>query len=124
MFRLTLIAAVLAALPAHAFIASNGLVVEPEGPTSFHVPYRGESGAPAFWCAAGEYAWRRLDASAGARIWRLSEPPRRSGEGLRFSLSPEGHASRTGLAKLDGDDGSLSVAHARFLCDALLPVED
>jgi hypothetical protein len=125
MTRITLTAVLLlAALPAQAFLATNDLVVEADGPVSFHVPYRGASGAPAFWCAAGDYAARVLGASPADRVWRLSEPPRRSGEGIRFSLAPEGRASGTGLAALGPDDASLSVAHALMLCENRLPVRD
>lgn len=125
MLRALLFAALcLAADPARAFIASNDLVVEREGPATFAVPYRGRSGAPAFWCAAGDYAARVLGAAATDRIWRLSEPPRRSGDGIRFSLAPDGRASRTGLALIGEDDASLSVAHARQLCEPRLPRAD
>lgn len=123
MFRCTLIIACLAAVPAQAYLAGNDLVVEPEGPASFSVPFRGASGAPAFWCAAGEYARVALGAAPGARIYRLSEPPRRSGEGIRFSMNPEGAASRTGLGVVGRDDGSLSVFHAEILCDAYRRVD-
>jgi hypothetical protein len=64
----------------------------------------------------------RLRASPGDRIWRLSEPPRRSGEGIRFSMSPEGRASRSGLAILGPDDASLSVAMAQQMCEVSRPV--
>ncbi|RVW00001.1 hypothetical protein EKE94_02130 [Mesobaculum littorinae] len=114
-------ATVLAATPALAgFQAENALYVEPAGNTSFDVPYRGgRAGASDFWCAAGDYVIRGLNAAPGTRIWRVSEPPRRSGQGIRFSLSPDGAASRSGLLTLFGQgDASLSAAHARALCEA------
>ena len=121
MLRYVLLAAALvAAAPAHAFISSNRMRVDATGPVTFSVTARGgKYGAIDFWCAAGEYAWQRLRAPNNARIYRLSEPPRRSGEAIVFSLDPTGKASRTGLAVIGTDDGSLSVASARTQCAAV-----
>jgi hypothetical protein len=113
-------ALLLAAAPAAAFISSNGFLVTATGPVTFEVRARGSRvGAIDFWCAAGEYAWIKLRASNNMRIYRLSEPPRRGGQPVFFSLNPEGKASRTGLAVIGGDDGSLSVASARNQCAAI-----
>ena len=119
MLRLVLLAATLAAAtPAHAFFSSNQMRVEATGPVTFSVSARGGNlGATDFWCAAGEYADRRLRASGSSRIWRLSEPPRRGGQPVVFSLDPTGKASRSGLVVLGPDDGSLSVAAARNQCE-------
>jgi hypothetical protein len=114
-----LVAALFAATEASAWRASNGFEVKAEGPVTFSVWWRGGStGAIDFWCAAGEYAWRRLNASNNARIYRLSEPVRRAGQPVFYSLDPTGKASRTGLAVVGNDDGSLSVATARNQCAA------
>lgn len=123
MTRPILFAAALAALavaaPAHAFVSSNQMVVEAVGPVTFSVSARGgQNGAIDFWCAAGEFAWRRLNAANNVRIYRLSEPPRRSGQPVVFSLDPAGRASSTGLAIIGRDDGSLSVSSARNQCAA------
>ena len=75
------------ALPAQAFMATNDLIVEPASDGSFHVPYRGLNGASDFWCAAGDYVIRSLHMSPDTRIFRLSSPPRRAGQGITFSLS-------------------------------------
>ena len=120
--RAASVGAVLAAAvanPAAAFLARNDLVVEPAGDGStFAVPYRGKSAVQDFWCAAGDYVLRGLNMPRSTRIYRVSEPPRRSGEGITFSLDPARSASRTGLAILGGGDGaSLSIAHAQLLCD-------
>jgi len=119
MIRLILIAAALAAAsPASAFTTSNQMRVEAVGPVTFSVRARGGNlGASDFWCGAGEYAWRRLNASSSARIYRLSEPPRRGGQPIVFSLDPTGRASSTGLGVVGRDDGSLSVAAARNQCE-------
>lgn len=101
--------------PAHAFLAENGLVVEPAPDGAFEVPYRGLSGASDFWCAAGDYVIRELGRRPDTRIYRLTSPPRRSGQGITFSLASEG-ARRTGLLTF-GDRRSVSASHARSLCD-------
>lgn len=117
MLRAFATACVLAALapPAHAFLTTNDLIVEPSGADSFHVPYRGLSGASDFWCAAGDYVIRHLHLPPDTRIFRLSSPPRRARQGVTFALSSEG-AQRTGLL-IFGDRLSVSAAHARQLCE-------
>lgn len=121
MLRYALLAAALAtAAPAHAFTSSNRMRVEPTGPVTFSVSARGGNyGAADFWCAAGEFADRRLNATGSTRIFRLSEPPRRGGQPIVFSLDPAGRASSTGLGTLGRDDGSLSVSSARNQCEVL-----
>ncbi|NNL35305.1 MAG: hypothetical protein HKP35_05765 [Silicimonas sp.] len=111
----TLLTTAALAGPASAFIAKNGLIVEPSGTNRFEVPYRGLSGTSDFWCAAGEYVVRRLNMPPSTRIYRVSRPPRRSGQGIAFSLSSEG-ATRTGLLLLSGRS-SVTASHARLLCD-------
>jgi len=113
-----------AAAPASAYIATNGLLVQPEGNGTFNVPFRGLSGNTDFWCAAGDYVNNFLGMSGGTRIFRLSEPPRRSGEGIRFSLNPEGAATKTGLSifSSDGPPGSVSAAMALALCPPRYPL--
>jgi hypothetical protein len=117
MLRTFATACVLAALafPAHAFLATNDLIVEPSAEGSFHVPYRGLNGASDFWCAAGDYVIRHLHRSPDTRIFRLSSPPRRAGQGVTFSLSSEG-AKKTGLLTF-GDRRSVTASHARQLCE-------
>jgi hypothetical protein len=119
MFRITLVAAMLLGLPAHAFVASNRLPVQATGPDSFEVQHRGSArGDIDYWCAAGEYAKSQLRAAGTARIYRISPPPRRSGQGITFSMNPAGAADRTGLATIGGSgDGSMSVAAARNQCE-------
>lgn len=119
MKNLTLIAALMAiiATPATAFRAQNDMRVEPRGNSGFHVAYKGgRSGAPDFWCAAGDYVVRALGQSGATRIYRTTSVPRRAGKGLDFSLSPEG-AKRTGLITLFGDRRSVTAAEARSFCD-------
>ncbi len=102
------------ATQASAFIAENKLVVRATGAQSFEVPYRGLSGVSDFWCAAGDYVIRELRLPGTTKIYRTSSPPRRSGQGITFSLSAEG-AKKTGLVRLDSGRG-VTASHARHLC--------
>ena len=105
------------ASPAASFVAQNDMRVEPRGASGFHVAYKGgRAGAPDFWCAAGDYVVRALGQSSATRIYRTTSGPRRAGQGLDFSLSPEG-AKRTGLITLFGDRRSVTAAEARSFCN-------
>lgn len=107
----------LPAVPARAMLASNGMRVEPVGGVDFEVRFRAGESVQDYWCAAGDFAQRRLGARAVDRIFRVSPPPRRQGQGIVFSLSPDRSAGRTGMASFGGrDDGSLSVASAQGHC--------
>ena len=118
-------AAVSLAGPASAFIAQNSLLVVPEGPRTFNVPFRGTSGNSDFWCAAGDYVIRGLGLRGGTRVFRLSEPPRRSGDGIRFSLDGAGAASSTGLVVFSsGPAGSVSASLAQGLCPSRMVRRD
>ncbi len=81
------------------------------------MPWRGRSAPTDFWCAAGDYAIRRLHLAPTAMIWRASEPPRRAGEGIDFTLRPEAAASSSGLITLGGEDAGLSAGAAQALCE-------
>ncbi len=118
-----LLSAALAALmlsgPASAFWAVNGMTVQPLEDGRFYIPWRGQSGDTAFWCAAGDYARRRLGLPAAAHIWRISEPPRRAGKGIVFSTSPEGAASDSGITRIGGAKRpDFTVAAAQFYCES------
>lgn len=120
MRSLSILAAVCAALtaaPASAYLASNALVVEPRGQGDFFIPYRGKSGAGEFWCAAAEYAEGPLGQPPATRIFRTTAPPRRSGEGIGFSLDPGKSVGETGLIEFGNSNGGLTISHARSLCD-------
>ena len=119
MIRAALLLALAAASPAAAYTLPDRPAVEPGPGATFTVPYTGRSGVSWFWCAAADHARRSLGAARSDRIWRLSEPPRPAGEGIRFSLAPEGAAGTTGLVMLGPDDGSISVAHGLAICAAL-----
>jgi hypothetical protein len=107
----------LIASPASAWLARNNLVVVPDGKGTFNIPYRGKSGDSEFWCAAGDYVQNGLGLSPSTRIWRLSEPPRKAKDGIRFSLSAAGAASKTGLSVYgSGPKGSVSAITAIGVC--------
>ena len=110
------------AVPSHAFVAKNDLVVVSVGTGSFEVPYRGLSGTSDFWCAAGDYVVRELNLPPTTRIYRTSSPPRRAGQGIAFSLSGR-DAKRSGLVLHSGGRG-LTAAHARQLCDVKAFIAD
>lgn len=105
------------AAPAAAFTAQNGLIVESRGADGFTVPWRGKSGPADFWCAAGDYAIRVLHLDPTAVIYRASEPPRRAGEPMAFTLNPDHAAGSTGLFTLFQKGGGLTVGHAQSLCE-------
>jgi hypothetical protein len=109
-------AALLLAVPIPAF-AARTLPVQPVNATTFEVLPRGDAFEQDFWCAAGDYAARKLGARSTVKIYRISEPPRRAGQGVRFSLDPTGKASRTGLNIVGNDDASLSVGSAMNQCE-------
>lgn len=111
-----LLALAIALVPAAApaWIAQNDLIVEPTGASDFTIPYRGKSEAREFWCAAGDYVIRELGMRPGTRIYRTSSPPRRSGQGISFSLSSEG-AKKPGIVLLSDGPG-LSAGFAQSLC--------
>lgn len=112
-----LVAAFLSASPAAAFTAQNGLVVQPEGPDAFHIPWRGKAGPADFWCAAGDYAVRALRLPVATMVFRASEPPRRSGEGVRFTLRAEQSATSSGLAFHWPGGGGITAGAAQALCE-------
>lgn len=119
-FRLLPLAAVAflsATLPASAFLSSRNYVVQPVGGPRFEVRPRGRLSDQEAWCAAGEFVSRGLGQMT-ARIWRISPPPRPSGQGIVFSTSPEGAARSTGLATIGGGN-SMSASAAMAICNGL-----
>lgn len=111
------LAAPLATTPALAFQSQNNFTVRQIDSNSFEVKSRGGLGNSDAWCAAGDFVIRGLRQPRTAQVWRISEPPRRSGQGIIFSLSSQGAASTTGLVGSGGS--SLSASHAQSLCQTL-----
>ncbi len=117
---LAVVFATLLASPASAelFLASNGMLVDAESPRRIVVPMRGRAAALDFWCAAGDYVAAKLNPPPRAVLYRNSEPPRRSGEPIVFSMDPADSASSTGILLLGGPGGGgMSVTMAQSFCE-------
>lgn len=114
MFRTILLLSLLAS-PAMAFQARNDAKVTGTADQTTVAARPGLS-APESWCAAGDFVIRGLGLAASTPIYRLSPPPRRSGEAVVFSLSPDGAAQRSGLLKLGPAEAPISAGHAQALC--------
>jgi hypothetical protein len=113
-----LLAAGLAASPAAAWQSQNSFTVRQLDSNRFEVLSRGGLGASDAWCAAGDFVIRGRGLSRNTQIWRISEPPRRSGQSIVFSLSSDGAASSTGLASFGGG-ASISAGHGQNICSSL-----
>lgn len=114
MFRCVLLLSLLAS-PAMAFTARNGVEVTGSADQIDVQPSAGQA-APQSWCAAGDFVIRGLGMPATTRVYRVSPPPRKGGEGVIFSLSPDGASDRTGLILFGQTDNALSAADAQALC--------
>jgi hypothetical protein len=112
-----LLAAGLAASPAAAWQSQNNFTVRQLDSNRFEVQARGGLSSSDAWCAAGDFVIRGLRLPRSTTIWRISEPPRRSGAGIVFSLSPQGAASTTGLVGSGGN--STSANHGQNICASL-----
>jgi hypothetical protein len=120
MFRPTCAALVaLAALftvtsPALAdYRAINGMWVQDLGKGEFLVKYEGRVSETDFWCAAGNYAERVLGASGKTRLYRVTPPPRKRGQGIIFTLDAAKSGGATGISSFGSGSAkdSLSVGH-------------
>jgi hypothetical protein len=115
MIRPALLALALTTSPALAYLAQNDMRVEGSA-QGFEVLASPGMGAPRAWCAAGEYVIRYLALPRTTQIWRMDEPPRPAGQGIRFGLSPEGAATQTGLVQFGETDATLTAGAAEALC--------
>jgi hypothetical protein len=114
---LALTLTVATAAPAAAFTTLNHYFAKETGPGQFAVAWRGGLSGPSdFWCAAGDFVIRGMGLPASTRIWRVSPEPRRGGEPMLFSLSPEG-SEDTGLMILFGEGNSVSAMGTRAFCE-------
>lgn len=114
MVRFLLLLSLLAS-PAMAFQARNDAQVTGTAAEIVVASRPGLSSAES-WCAGGDFVIRALGQPASTPLYRITPPPRRAGEAVIFSLSPEGAADRTGLLQIGAPDASLSAAHAQALC--------
>jgi hypothetical protein len=113
----------LAASPAAAWQSQNGFTIRQLDQNRFEVLSRGGLSASNAWCAAGDFVRRGLGLPVNTLIWRISEPPRRSGQSIVFSLSPDGAASSTGLVGVSSGAASATAAHSQNICWAISNVQ-
>jgi hypothetical protein len=106
--------------PSFAYKTQHGLIVQAMDDGTMYVPSQGLTKEKSFWCAVGEYVQHGLHKPGNTRIYRMSEPPRRAGQGVLFSLNGEGAASYSGVAVVgSGPAGSLSANMASALCPTI-----
>ena len=113
-----LLAAGLAASPALAWQSQNNFTVRQLDNNRFEVLSRGGLSESDAWCAAGDFVRRGLRMPGTTLIWRISEPPRRSGQSIVFSLTSDGAASTSGLASFGGGV-AVTASHGQNLCWAV-----
>lgn len=102
---------------ASAFTAANGMTVASDGPRSFVVaPLRGRNGATDYWCAAGDFAIRRLGLRPSTRLFRMTSGSGKSG--IRFSLDEKGSVS-SGVTVFGSKDSGLSASLAQVYCNSM-----
>lgn len=102
--------------PAEAYYARNNFVVEQISPVQMVVYPRSGLNPIDAWCAVGDYVITMLDMPVATKIWRISEPPRKRGEGIVFSLTDEGAASTSGLNTLGEHPLYVTAAAGRAFC--------
>lgn len=108
---------VASAVAASAFTAANGLNVTSDGERSFLVaPVRGMNSTTDYWCAAGDFAIRRLGLRPGTRLFRMTSSSGRNG--IRFSLDEKGSVS-SGVSVFGSKDSGLSASLAQLYCTSM-----
>ncbi len=113
----SLLVALAIATPASAYAIGTRLQVSQNSNTDFTVEYKSVAKLTDYWCAAGLHVTRTLGMSDRTRVYRLSPPPRRAGQGISFTLDADRSAGDTGITTFGGpQDGSISagVAVARY----------
>jgi hypothetical protein len=105
------------ATPAAAFDLPYRIAVAPLGGSDFRTAFVPRAEETDYWCAAGAYVKERLGMSGQTRIYRLSPPPRKRGQGIDFTLDRARSAGKSGLSTFGGaQDGGVSASHAFQLC--------
>ncbi|AZL59979.1 hypothetical protein EI545_14735 [Tabrizicola piscis] len=109
----SLLVALAIATPAAAYVTGTRLQVTQNSNTDFTVEYRSIAKLTDYWCAAGLHVTRTLGMSDRTRVYRLSPPPRRAGQGISFTLDADRSAGETGITTFGGrQDGSMSAGVA------------
>ncbi len=116
-----LLAAILTATPALAYLSPAGLTVTQTSAADFTVNYDSKAKLSDYWCAAGLYATQLLHLPDTTRVYRRSPPPRGAGQGISFTLDPNRSAGVTGITTFGGpQDGSMAAGgNAAGLCYAV-----
>jgi hypothetical protein len=114
MLRTVTLLSLIAATPAMAFQARNTLMVQGSEARITVAPSAGQA-APQSWCAAGDFVIRALGRSPTTPVYRISQAPRRAGQGVEFSLQADGAAAKSGLIEF-GTDAAITAGHAQALC--------
>jgi hypothetical protein len=108
---------VMAPSAASAFTAANGMTVTSDGARSFVVaPLRGRNSTTDYWCAAGDFAIRRLGLRPSTRLFRMT--PGSSRTGIRFSLDEKGSVP-SGVTVFGSKDSGLSASLAQVYCTSM-----
>lgn len=105
------------------FVARNDLLVFPMPDGTFEVQARAGTAGPQYFCAAGDYAWRRLNVPVASRVVvvRPDGPSTTNpgGRGMLFKIVPQGAASGEGqgwTVSMRRAGENYTVAHSRALC--------
>ncbi len=114
-----------------AFVTSNGVRVNPVNEDVFEVLARPAARPSDFWCGAGNYARRALDAPDNALVYVVGGAGRgvtaNTPDAAQFSLKPPSEVTgATGRAAAWGPDvgASASVGRARSSCQDLANSSD
>lgn len=112
MRTLYILLALAIANPAHAFL-SDRLRVTQQSAEDFTVEYASTARLTDYWCGAGRFVTQTLGLSDRTRVYRLSPPPRKMGQGISFTLDAGRSAGVTGLTTFGGrQDGSMAAGTA------------
>lgn len=117
MRALTLLTVLAIASPAHAFLSEPRLRITQTSASDFTVEYNSLADLTDYWCAAGNFVTNTMGLPDRTRVYRLSPPPRKTGQGISFTLDADRSAGTTGLTTFGGpQDGSMSAggAYAQF----------
>lgn len=114
---LALVLLVTSAVGASAWTATNGMNVTSDGARSFVVaPLQGMNSSTDYWCAAGDFAIRRLGLRPSTRLFRMTSGSGRNS--VRFSLDETGSVP-SGVTVFGSKDSGLSASLAQVYCTSM-----
>ena len=109
-----LILAALLATATPALASYDRLPITESGESDFTVGHRSGAGLNNMWCAAARHVTNTLGLPDRTRVYRLSLPPRRAGQGITFTLDAMRSSGDTGISTYGGaQDGSYSAGVAK-----------